>query len=82
MNVFIWIVVIYLIGYILGYYISKFIILVVEKEEGWDWTDVRSNAKISIFSWILVLAGIIYAVCKTINNKIKIKFPTKPPFWL
>ena len=66
-------IIIYLIGYVLAFYISK-----SSKEQ--DWEDIIVRAFIAIFSWaivILAILAIFVALIKVLCEKLP-----KPPKWL
>lgn len=61
--------IIYLIGYVTGYYTYRWSI----KDQGWTWGDVGMGAIIPMFSWITVIFGL----CIIFFEKYE-----KPPKWL
>lgn len=75
--------VIYFIGFLASYIWQK-IEDVINKQER-DWDDVKNSLKISIFSWISIIALLILLLDKIKLSKIKlfkIKLSNKPPKWL
>ena len=66
-------IIIYLIGYVLAFYISK-----SSKEQSWE--DIVVRAFIAIFSWAIVILAIL-AIFVALIMALCEKLP-KPPKWL
>lgn len=66
-------IIIYLIGYVLAFFISK-----SSKEQ--DWEDIIVRAFVALFSWVIV-ALLLLAILVTLIMMLCEKLP-KPPKWL
>ena len=64
--------IIYLIGYVAGYYMSRRFILKHWPNSEWDWSDVFMNSMTALFSWI---TAIVFGIAS-------LTIGTKPPRWL
>jgi len=78
------IICIYLIGVIIFYYLNKLYEKYIGKRE-WDWNSVKDTIQLMWLSWIGIFLIIVVIVCipfSRLKEKINIKLPKKPPFWL
>jgi hypothetical protein len=71
---------IYLLIYLSGFVVSYYLLRRYNKKlGGYTWRDVIYQVKISLFSWLSVIAFIAVII----NEKVKLpKLNSKPPEWL
>lgn len=67
--------IIYLVGYVVSYYFSRYIMKRRFGDDMWGWDDIRINLVFSIFSWISVVVVILCCPKADLEN-------IKPPKWL
>lgn len=72
-------ILIYLIGYVLAYYLTKKTFRYGGWQDDWEWPDVIISLLLSIFSWISVLAALISLGLFALSDW---ESKSKPPKWL
>ncbi len=75
----IYIILLYIIGYIVSYYAFKWFIKWREERE-WKWPNVRRALALSTFSWILLIVVFIGTICVVVE--IFFEQEGDPPKWL
>lgn len=76
----IWGILIYLAGYVVGYY--KFRKIFLKNDPDWTWTHIIMVLFLALFSWFFVCSMLVMDIILFLINKVEELDKYEPPKWL